>query len=93
MDFRRLIATAGFLLITAITGFGQGKVTESITKEAPPKVLNETVQKSTTDQIKAVPITDKSTEAMRLQSRKATMQQMHQINKASRKSMMVKRRR
>lgn len=93
MDVRKIIGTAGFLLIAAVSGFGQEKVAESIAKKDPPKAITKSAQKSATEAVKAVPITDKSTDAMRLQSRKATMQQMHQINKASRKSMMVRRRR
>jgi hypothetical protein len=39
--------------------------------------------------VKSVPVTNKTLQVIRLQNKKATMEQMHTINKAIRKSMTV----
>jgi len=89
MHLRRLILILVFTLALPIYGFGQEKVVKPADKTVPAKALQDNQQKKRADMIKSVPITDKTMEAIRLQNRKATMGQMHTINKAIRKSMTV----
>jgi hypothetical protein len=70
-------------------GFGQEKVVQTEVKTDTAKVLQENVQQKKKEQIKSVPITNKNIEAIRMQNKKATMEQMHTINKAIRKSMTI----
>lgn len=105
MYLRRLIPILVFILALPVFGFGQEKNTraneqadppkvldESRAKQDPARVLKENQQKKRTDAIKSVPVMNKNIEAIRQQNKKATMQQMHTINKAIRKSMTVHKR-
>lgn len=89
MHLRRLLAVLVFSLALPIYGLGQEKVVKSTDKTDPAKVLQDNQQKKKADMIKSVPITAKTMEALRLQNKKVTMDQMHKINKAMRKSMTI----
>jgi hypothetical protein len=91
MLLRRLIPILVFALALPIYGLGQEKVVKSVDKTLPSKVLLDNQQNKRADMIKSVPIADKTMQAIRLQNRKATMEQMHTINKAIRKSMTVRK--
>ncbi len=80
MHLRRLLPILVFILAVPIFGYGQEKVVKSDDKKK-------------TEQAKTVPMTSKTMEAIRLQNKKATMEQMHIINKAIRKSMTIHQRR
>ena len=93
MNLKRLLATLGFLIGIASFSFGQEKVTKVTGKEGLVTIEAENQQKKAAEAVKTVPLTDKNLEAIRLQNRKATMQQMQTINKALRKSMKIQKRR
>jgi hypothetical protein len=92
MLLRRLIPVLIFTLAFPVFGLGQEKVVQSAEKTVPDKVLQDDQQKKKEDIIKSVPVTDKTMKAIRLQNRKATMNQRHTINKAMRKSMTIHKR-
>ena len=105
MYLRKLLPTLVFILALPVCGFGQEKntlakekadppkgLTESRVKQDPARLMKESQQKKRTDAIKSVPVMNKNIEAIRQQNKKATMQQMHTINKAIRKSMTVHKR-
>ena len=79
MHLRRLLPILVFILAVPIYGYGQEKVVKSD-------------EKKKTEKVKTVPMASKTMEAIRLQNKKATMEQMHTINKAIRKSMTVHKR-
>jgi len=91
MLLRRLIPILVFALALPICGFGQENVVQSADKDLPTKVLQDNQQNKKEDIIKSVPIADKTIKAIRQQNSKATMGQMHTINKAMRKSMTVRK--
>jgi hypothetical protein len=93
MHLRRLLPILVFILAVPNYGFGQEKTVKSDEKKIPEKVLRDDTRKNTTDSIKSVPVTNKAMDAIRLQNKKAAMEQMHTINKAIRKSMIVNKRR
>lgn len=93
MYLRRILRIMIFLFALPVCGFGQEKVVQSEVKADTAKVLQENVQQKKTEQIKSVPITNKNMEAIRMQNKKTTMEQMHTINKAIRKSMTIHKRR
>jgi hypothetical protein len=76
----------------AFRGFGQEKVVKAQTADTA-KILTGQQQTGNEKTVKSVPATDKNLEAIRLQNRKVTMEQMHTINKAIRKSMRIHKRR
>ena len=89
MHLRRLLRMVVLLFALPVCGFGQEKVVQAEVKTEPAKVLQDNQQKKKTEQIKSVPITNKNIEAIRMQNKKATLEQMHTINKAIRKSMTI----
>ncbi|HBB91836.1 MAG: hypothetical protein A2X22_07960 [Bacteroidetes bacterium GWF2_49_14] len=93
MNLKRLLATLGFLIGIFSFSFGQERITKSTGKEELVKKETDNKLKQATETVKTVPVTDKNLEAIRLQNRKATMQQMQTINKALRKSMKIHKRR
>ncbi len=92
MHLRKLLPGLIFILFIPIHGFGQEKVVKSEDKTDPAKVLQDRQQKKPDIIIKSVPVTSKTMDAIRQQNKKVTMEQMHTINKAMRKSMTVHKR-
>ncbi len=92
MFLRRLIPILVFILAVPIYGYGQEKVVKSDDKTNPVQTLQDNQQKKRSDPVKSVPVTHKTMDAIRLQNKKVTMEQMHTINKAMRKSMMIHKR-
>jgi hypothetical protein len=90
---RRLLPILIFILALPISGFGQEKIVQQDEKKNQDKVLKDIRPDKKAEMIKSVPITAKNVEIIRLQNKKATMQQMHTINKAIRKSMTVNKHR
>jgi hypothetical protein len=82
MYLKRLLPILIFVLALPAIGFAQDKGGKA----------NDKAQKKQTEVIKSVPITNKNIQMIRQQNKKATMEQMHMINKAVRKSMTVHRR-
>ncbi len=93
MHLKRLIPILIFILAIPVLGYSQEKIEQSKVKTEQTRELQESQQKKRAQVIKSVPITNKTNEAIRLQNKKATMEQMHTINKAMRKSMTVHKRR
>lgn len=93
MYLRKLLPIIFFILAFPVLGFSQEKKDQSNDKKDPPKVLQDDQQKKPADKIKSVPMTRKNLEEIRLQNKKASMEQMHTINKAIRKSMIIHQRR
>ena len=106
MNLRRLLPTLILVLALPVFGFAQEKVQATgEVKEAarvaagqqkmadPARVLQENQQRKRAGMIKSVPITNKTMDAIRMQNKKATMDQMHTVNKAIRKSMTIHKRR
>lgn len=89
---KRLLGILFLIFLFIGRGFGQEQVVKtqkaetSASKQEQQKVIKP-------DSVKTVPVTDKNLEAIRLQNRKVTMEQMHTINKAIRKSMTIHKRR
>jgi predicted Mrr-cat superfamily restriction endonuclease len=82
------------ILILLFTGRGFSQEQEVKTQKTVTTTSAQDPKKVTTsDPVKSVPVTDKNLEAIRLQNRKVTMEQMHTINKAIRKSMTIHKRR
>lgn len=96
MLLRRFLPIIVLLLALPLYGFAQDKggktVEKTVEKTDPAKVMQESQLRKQTEAVKAVPITNKTMDAIRMQNRKATMEQMHTINKAIRKSMTVRKR-
>ena len=106
MNLRRLLPILLFLLVIPVFALAQEKTVDVNDKKDaakavagrqvkpdPARVLQENQQRKRTDMIKSVPITNKTMDAIRMQNKKATMEQMHTINKAIRKSMTIHKRR
>jgi hypothetical protein len=93
MNLRRLLPFLAFIVFFSVSGHGQDQNKKAAEKVVPPRTLNENQQKRRADMIKSVPITEKTIETMRLQNKKASMEQMHKINKAVRQSMIIHKRR
>jgi len=79
MYLKRLLPILIFVLALPVIGFAQDQGVKA----------NDQAQKKKTEVIKSVPITNKNIQMIRQQNKKATMEQMHRINKAVRKSMTV----
>jgi Na+-transporting methylmalonyl-CoA/oxaloacetate decarboxylase gamma subunit len=92
MHLKRHILLLLFILAVSIYGFSQETVVKSEDKKDPVKVLQENQQQKKADVIKSVPVTNKTMDAIRQQNKRVTLEQMHTINKAMRKSMTVRRR-
>jgi hypothetical protein len=93
MYLRRLLPILLFILALPLSGFGQEKVIPPDDKKNQVKIVKVDPKDKKAESVKSVPVTTKNLEAIRLQNKKATMQQMHTINKAIRKSMTVNKRR
>jgi hypothetical protein len=93
MLLRRILPILFFIIAIPIYGYGQEKVVKSVEKTDTARVVQDNQQKNKQDLIKAVPNANKTTDAIRLQNKKATMEQMHTINKAIRKSLTIHKRR
>ena len=89
MYLRRLLPILVFILVLPVCGFGQDKTARSSDKNDPGKTIQDNQQKRRADMVKSVPVTNKTLQVIRLQNKKATMGQMHTINKAIRKTMTV----
>jgi hypothetical protein len=89
MHLRRLLPILVIILALPVCGFGQDKTARATDKKDPGKTLQDNQQKRRADMVKSVPVTNKTLQVIRLQNKKATMEQMHTINKAIRKSMTV----
>ncbi len=92
MHLRRFLPIIVLFLALPVCGFAQDKGGKTAQKTDPAKVMQDNQLRKQSDAIKAVPITNKTMDAIRMQNRKATMEQMHTINKAIRKSMTVHKR-
>jgi hypothetical protein len=105
MNLRGLLPTIIFIMLP-VFGFSQEKaaatsdrkdpvkvVADQQRKADPARLVQENQQRRRADMVKSVPITNKTMDAIRMQNKKATMGQMHTINKAIRKSMTIHKRR
>lgn len=91
MNLRRLYGILILFFVFTFRGLGQEKVVKSQTADSA-RILTEMQQKEKDKSVKTVPAIDRNLEAIRLQNRKVTMEQMHTINKAIRKSMRIHKR-
>lgn len=93
MHLKKLLRNLVFLLVLPVCAFGQEKAVQSTDQAEQARTLQENQKKKRTGMIKSVPVTNKNIEAIRHQNKKVTQEQMHQINRSMRKSMIIHKRR
>lgn len=106
MHLKRLLPLLVLLLFLPVVAFSQEKASKNDDRKEkvkemaglpqkpdPAKMIQDDQQRKRADMVKSVPMPNRTMDVIRMQNRKATMEQMHTINKAIRKSMTIHKRR